>query len=63
MKNLLFAIVFLSASAAFGQAGSISGQAQAIQFPDHPQHVGFFQTQDFNRGHNSGAFERLSKKL
>src|SRR5580765_1002128 len=26
-------------------------------------HVDFFQTQDFNRGHNSGAFERLSKKL
>ena len=39
MKKLLFAIVFLSASAAFGQAGSISGQAQAIQFPDHPQHA------------------------
>jgi hypothetical protein len=39
MTKLLFAIVFLSASAAFGQAGSISSQAQAIEFPDHPQHA------------------------
>ena len=39
MKNLLFAIVVFSASAAFGQAGSLSSQAQAVQFPDHPQHA------------------------
>jgi hypothetical protein len=39
MKKILFAIVFLSASAAFGQAGSISAQAQPVAFPDHPQHA------------------------
>lgn len=39
MKKLLFAIVFLGATAAFGQAGSISSQATPIQFSEHPQHA------------------------
>src|SRR5215475_9598071 len=39
MKKLLFAILFLGATAAFGQAGAISSQAQMVQIPDHPQHA------------------------
>ena len=39
MKTLLFAFVFLGATAAFGQAGAISSQAVPIQMPDHPQHA------------------------
>ena len=39
MQRLLFAIVFLGATAAFGQAGAISSQAQMMQIPDHPQHA------------------------
>lgn len=39
MKKLLFAIVFLGATAAFGQA-AVSSQATPIQFSEHPQHAG-----------------------
>jgi hypothetical protein len=39
MKKLLFAIVCLGATAALGQAGAISSQAQMMQIPDHPQHA------------------------
>ena len=39
MKKLLLAFLFLGATAAFGQAGSISSQAVPIQMPDHPQHA------------------------
>jgi len=39
MKKILLAIVFLGATAAFGQAGALSSQVQVIQIPDHPQHA------------------------
>jgi hypothetical protein len=38
-KKLLLAVLVLGATAAFGQAGSISSQATAIQIPDHPLHA------------------------
>lgn len=38
MKTLLFAFVFLGATAAFGQ-GSISSQAAPIQMAEHPLHA------------------------
>lgn len=39
MKNLLFAFIFLAATAAFGQAGSISSQVAPLQIADHTQHA------------------------
>ncbi len=39
MKTLLFAFLFLAATAAFGQAGFLSSQPQIVQIPDHPQHA------------------------
>lgn len=32
-------MVLLAATAALGQAGAISSQAQMIEIPDHPQHA------------------------
>jgi hypothetical protein len=39
MKKILFAIIFLGATAAFGQAGALSSQVAVIQIPDHPLHA------------------------
>jgi hypothetical protein len=40
MKTTLFALLFLSASAAFGQAGSsVSAEPQPIQINSHVQHA------------------------
>ena len=39
MRKLLFAFIFLGATAAFGQAGSISSQAAPLQMADHPEHA------------------------
>ena len=39
MKNLLFAVIFLAATAAFGQAGSISSQVAPLRIADHAQHA------------------------
>ena len=39
MKNTLLAFFVLCAASAFGQAGTISSQAQPVRFEDHPQHA------------------------
>ena len=39
MKNVLLAFFVLCAASAFGQAGSISSQAQPVRFADHPEHA------------------------
>jgi hypothetical protein len=40
MKTIFVVLFILCAAAAFGQAaGSISSQAQILEFPEHPQHA------------------------
>ena len=39
MKKTLLLLFILCAAAAFGQAGSISAQAQPIMMAEHPQHA------------------------
>ena len=49
MKTTLFALLILSATAAFGQAGAsaISSEPQPFQIPSHQQHAspGFMQSE------------------
>jgi hypothetical protein len=39
MKTILVALFILCAASAFGQAGSISAQAQPMQMSEHPEHA------------------------
>jgi hypothetical protein len=41
MKTVFLATMLLGSAAAFGQAGSISGEASPLQMADHPQHASF----------------------
>ncbi len=65
MKTTLFALLFLCATAAFGQAGAsvISCEPQPLQLPSHQQHASqsFMQSEQtllIASGNTSGRGER-----
>jgi hypothetical protein len=41
MKTIFLAMIVLGATAAFGQAGSLSNQSVPLVMSDHPQHASF----------------------